>query len=142
MPPERWYEEGVPRAEVGGDCRLQRLAKSREAPEIRVVQPHQAHRRAGRREVERSDVEIRDLLGREQRESPAAAYHAADVVPLIEVRRGRTRAGTRPEPPASGGRPRPPARGARVPAALQGAPRQTPRGESPRRRARGIRGWQ
>ena len=89
MPPERRNEERIPRAELGGDCRLQRLAKSREAPEIRVVQPHQAHRRAGRREVERPDVEIRDLLGRKKRESPAAAHHAADVVPLIEVRRGR-----------------------------------------------------
>src|SRR5882724_4532828 len=93
MPPQRWDEDRITGSEFGGDCRRQRLTKSRKALEVRLVQPHQTHRRAGRREVERSDVEVRDLLRRKQREAPATTYHAADVVPLIEVRgRGDRRA--------------------------------------------------
>src|SRR2546430_6874051 len=42
--------------------------------------------RPGRREVERSDIEVRDLLRRKQREAPPTTHHAADVVPLIEMR--------------------------------------------------------
>src|ERR1700682_3446013 len=93
MPPQGWDEDSITGSEFGGDCRRLRLTKSRKALEVRLVQPHQTHRRAGRREVERADVEGRDPVRRKQRESPPTAYHAADVVPFIEVRgRGDRRA--------------------------------------------------
>src|ERR1700690_459536 len=40
-------------------------------------------------EIQRTDIEILDLFGREQGETAAPGDHAADVVPFIEVRGSR-----------------------------------------------------
>ncbi len=47
-----------------------------------------ADRCAGGREIQRADVEVRDLFRREEREPAAACDYAADVVPLVEMRWG------------------------------------------------------
>ena len=75
----------------------QSVAKPGIAREIGIAQRHQAHRRPGGREVERADVQIRDLLRRKQRETAAAGHHAADVVPLIDMR-GSGDAVAQPDP--------------------------------------------
>ena len=92
MPPQRRYEDRIPglRARQSPRPPAPRETLGKRI-KIRRVQRHQAHRRAGRREIERPDVEIRDLLGRKQREAPPTADHAADVVPLVEMRRRSNR---------------------------------------------------
>src|ERR1700730_10439586 len=85
MPPQGWYEDRVAGSEFGRHRHRQRISKPRKACEIGVTQRYQTHRRARGREVERSDIKVRNLVGWKKRESTAAADHAPNVVPLIEV---------------------------------------------------------
>src|SRR5512139_1835094 len=86
MPPERRDVDRVARFQLGRYRCTECIGESREAFEIGGVQLDEAHRRAGRREIERTDVEVCDLLWREERESATAGDYAADVVPLVEMR--------------------------------------------------------
>src|SRR6266478_24175 len=85
VPPERRDVDCIPRTQVSHLSRGERLTKFRVAFEVRFSKRHQAHGRAGRREVERTDVKVRDLVRRKQSESSAPGDHAPDVVSLIDV---------------------------------------------------------
>ena len=97
VPPQRRNEKRIAGLELGDAGRGQRILKPREHFEVRVTDLHQAHRRAGRREVERPDVEVGDLFRREQREPAPARHDAGDVVRFVEVG-GYRDAVTEPDP--------------------------------------------
>ena len=69
MPPHAGNEDRIARAELGDLRVLQRFGELREFREIRPREIDQADRLAGRREVERTDVEVLQLFGRKQREA-------------------------------------------------------------------------
>src|SRR5260221_11443032 len=85
VPPKRRDVDCIPRTQVSHLSRGERLTKLRVAFEVRFSKRHQAHGRAGRREVERTDVKVRDLVRRKQGESSAPGDDAPDVVPLIDM---------------------------------------------------------
>src|SRR5882762_8907228 len=64
VPPERGDVDCIPRTQVSHLSRGERLTKLRVAFEVRFSERHQANGRAGRREVERTDVKVRDLVRR------------------------------------------------------------------------------
>src|SRR6185312_10344617 len=85
MPPQRRNEYRIAGCQLCRHRSRKRLAEQREALEIGLVEPHQAHRRTGGREVEGPDIEVRDLLRRKQREASPAGGDARDVVPFIQM---------------------------------------------------------
>src|SRR3569833_473010 len=91
MPPQGRYEYRIPRSELGADCRRQSLVKAWKAREVRLVQGHETHRRAGGSEVQRPDIQIPDLLRRKQGKAPPPPHYTTDVIPLVEVGRRRNR---------------------------------------------------
>ena len=60
-------------------ARRQRLAKFGIACEIGIAQGHQTHRRPGGGKVERTDVQVRDLFRRKQRETAAPGDYTLAV---------------------------------------------------------------
>ena len=85
MPPQGRDVDGVARLELGGARRGQGLAKARKALEVRILERHHARRLAGHRMVERADIEVGDLVGREQGEAAAAGDDAGDIVRQVEM---------------------------------------------------------
>ncbi len=65
---------------------FQCLREAREAVEVGLGEIDQAHGLACGRDVQRADVEVGHLPGREQREAAAAGHHAGEVVGQVEVR--------------------------------------------------------
>ena len=64
-----------------------RGGEAREAFEVGLQEVDQADGLAGRREVERADVQVLDLLRREQGEAAPARHHAGQVVRQVVVGR-------------------------------------------------------
>ena len=97
--------ERVAGLEHGALRGLKRRLQFREALEVRVLQARQRDGGAGGRELERAEVEVGHLLGREDDEAPAAGDDAGEVmrrsvmvgtrVALPIHRRGHTAALTR-----------------------------------------------
>ena len=85
MPPAERNVQRVTRLELRLLRMAQRLGETRKAGEVGIRELHQAHGGAGRREVERRNVEILDLVGRKQREAAAPGRYAGDVVGEVEV---------------------------------------------------------
>ena len=85
VPPQRGNENRIAGAKFGRLGGRQRLAELGVALEVGMTQRHEAHRRAGGSEVERTDIQVGHLLRREQREAAPPGDHAADVVPLIDM---------------------------------------------------------
>lgn len=86
VPPECGDVDGVPGTKLGHFRGLQGSGEARKAREIRMTNDDQAHRLAGRREVERADVEISDLVRRKHRKSPPAGHYASEVIGVVEMR--------------------------------------------------------
>jgi len=86
MPPQWRQIQRIAGFKLDDTRVIQRFAQTREAFEVRCVGTRHGDRRAGGREIERSDVEIGDLLDREQGETTATADHHRQVVRGIEVR--------------------------------------------------------
>jgi hypothetical protein len=74
-----------PGSSLGHSARAPALRQSAGSVEIGLVEVDQADRLAGRREVQRADVQVRQLLGREQREAAPARRHAGEVVRRVVV---------------------------------------------------------
>ena len=87
VPPHAGDVERVARLELGDQRVLERRREAREALEVGLLQVDQADRLAGRREVDRTDIQVGQLLRREQREAAMAGRHAGDVVGQVVVRR-------------------------------------------------------
>jgi len=85
VPPQGRNEHGVSGTHLGHVRRRQCLANLGVPCKVGIAQRHQAHRRAGGCEVQRTDIKVCYLLGRKQRETAAPRDHAADVVPFIDV---------------------------------------------------------
>src|SRR5688572_32014615 len=96
MPPHAGNEERIARPELGDLRMLQRLGELREFAEIRPREIDQADRLACRREVEWTDVKVRQLFGREQREAATPRDDARDVIRQI-VMSGDARAIAQPD---------------------------------------------
>src|SRR5579859_477941 len=71
MPPKRRDVDCVPGTQVRHLSRPEGFSKPRKLLEVRRSQRHEAHGCAGRREVERTNVEIGDLVRRKEGESAA-----------------------------------------------------------------------
>ena len=85
MPPAEGNEYRVPGAEFRLPGMAQRFGVARKSRVIGARELNEAHGSARRREVERGDVEIGELLRRKQREPPAAPRDTGDVVDEIEM---------------------------------------------------------
>jgi hypothetical protein len=85
VPPHRRDEDGVAGFQLGHLGVPQRLAEAREAVVVGRREVDQADGLAGRVEVERADVQVRQLLRREQREAAAAGRHHRQVVRQVVV---------------------------------------------------------
>src|SRR6185312_9315224 len=86
MPPERGYEDRITRLQFRDLRGGQRFPEFGEAFEIGILQRNHADGRTGGRPLDRADIEICNLFGREESESSLAADHAGDVVHLVEMR--------------------------------------------------------
>ena len=74
-----------PGSELGHARRGERLPETRIFVEVGIAQRHHARRLAGHGEVERSDIEIADLVRREQSEAPPPGDNAGDIVGFVEM---------------------------------------------------------
>mmetsp|Transcript_10001 Transcript_10001/g.40585 ORF Transcript_10001/g.40585 Transcript_10001/m.40585 type:complete len:550 (-) Transcript_10001:734-2383(-) len=90
----------IARRQLGRFARGQRVAEAREALEVRLVEVHQADRLAGGGRVQRAEVEVGQLLGREDGEAPPAGGDDGEVVRQVVV---RGNAGAVAEPQADEG---------------------------------------
>ena len=90
MPPHGRVVERVARFQFGDLRGSECLAQSREAPEVRRVDVRHGHDLTAWRRLERTWIEILDLLGRKQREAAPTDQATGDVVRQVVVgeRRG------------------------------------------------------
>ncbi len=96
VPPHARDVDGVPGFEFAGARVFQRVRETRVGVEIGVVEIDEADRLPGRREIDRADVEVRELVGRKQREAAVAGADAGDVLGDVVVR-GNARAVADPD---------------------------------------------
>ena len=89
MPPEIRDVDGVAGLELSDIGVVHRLAETREAIELGLVERDHADRHVGGRHVHRARVEIGGLLGREEGEPPPPRDHAGEIVGDVEMRRDR-----------------------------------------------------
>lgn len=89
VPPVAGNEDriaGIERRDARGG---ERIAKPRETVEIGVLRIDERQRR---RIIERPDIEVRDLIGREREEAPPSRDHAGEIMVAVVVRLGLYRA--------------------------------------------------
>ena len=96
VPPQARHVERVARPKLGGFRGLQRLAETRVPLEVRIFQVDQAGRLPREREVQRTDVEVLELIGREERELASPGDDTGEVLRQVPVRR-RPRAIAEPQ---------------------------------------------
>ena len=86
VPPDRRNEDRVPGLELGDFGLRQRCGKARVAFQIGRIRIDHARRRTGHGVIERTDIQVGELIGREQREPSSSGYDAGDVDRGIVVR--------------------------------------------------------
>lgn len=87
MPPHRRNVERVARTELHLARRLQRLGEPGISLEIGRIDVDETDRLAGEREIQRPDVEVLQLPGREQGPPPPARDDAGEILRLVPMRR-------------------------------------------------------
>ena len=80
VPPHAGNEDGIARLQFSTKRMAHRFGKAREPAQVRLVQVHQADWLACWREVERPNVQVLQLVWREQGEAAAAGGGAGQVV--------------------------------------------------------------
>ena len=86
VPPERGIEERIAGLELCDLRRVQRLAEARIALEIGVLEIDHADNLPAWRWLERSGIEVCDLLGREEGEAPLPDKATGDIVRHVIMR--------------------------------------------------------
>ena len=88
MPPHARIEQGVPGFEIRNHGCFERFAHPRVSFEIRILQVDHGHHLAAWGGIQRSRVQVVNLLRWKQREAPVADDAAGDIVRNIVVCRG------------------------------------------------------
>src|SRR5437764_2739897 len=87
VPPKVGDVDRIARTQFGPLRHGQSFTEARIALKVGLVVRDQADRKTGRRDVERTDVEIADLVRWERREAASAGNHKGEVVRGVKVRR-------------------------------------------------------
>src|SRR5258708_11687067 len=87
VPPQGGNVDRIARLELGTLRNRGCLGKSWKTHEVRIAHVYQADRLARRGQIERTDVQIFDLVGRKHGEAAPSAHHAGQVFGIVEMRR-------------------------------------------------------